>query len=123
MKKLFPIIILSSFVLLCLRCQHELPLPAGTRLDSTIEKRVEALLAQMTLDQKIGQMTQVDRGFLEKEEDIQIYYLGSLLSGGDAEVQDDGTVLGSGSRGVAVSGKVQMPGLLPDGGVRGVSEP
>jgi len=33
--------------------------------------------------------------------------VGSLLSGGDAEVEDDGTVLGSGSRGVAVSGKAQ----------------
>jgi len=33
--------------------------------------------------------------------------VGSLLSGGDADVQDDGTVLGSGSSGVAVSGKVQ----------------
>jgi hypothetical protein len=33
--------------------------------------------------------------------------VGSLLSGGDADVQDDGTVLGSGSSGVALSGKVQ----------------
>ena len=30
--------------------------------------------------------------------------VGSLLSGGDADVQDDGTVLGSGSSGVALSG-------------------
>ncbi|MGH7598588.1 MAG: glycoside hydrolase family 3 protein [bacterium] len=64
-------------------------MPAGARLDSTIEKRVEALLAQMTLDEKIGQMTQVDRGFLEKEEDIQIYYLGSLLSGGGSAPADN----------------------------------
>src|SRR5438067_8313744 len=33
--------------------------------------------------------------------------VGSLLSGGDADVQDDGTVLGSGSSGVALSGKAQ----------------
>jgi len=33
--------------------------------------------------------------------------IGSLLSGGDAEVQDDGTVLGDGSSGVAVSAKLQ----------------
>ncbi|MFL5311646.1 MAG: DUF5916 domain-containing protein [Myxococcales bacterium] len=33
--------------------------------------------------------------------------VGSVLSGGDADVQDDGTVLGNGSSGVAVSGKVQ----------------
>lgn len=89
MKRLSPFIILAILVFLCGSCQHELPLPAGTRLDSTIEKRVEALLAQMTLDEKIGQMTQVDRGFLEKEEDIQIYYLGSLLSGGGSAPADN----------------------------------
>ncbi len=89
MRRLSPFIILAAFVFLCWGCQHELPLPASTRLDSTIEKRVEALLAQMTLDEKIGQMTQVDRGFLEKEEDIQIYYLGSLLSGGGSAPADN----------------------------------
>jgi len=36
----------------------------------------------MTLDEKIGQMTQVDRGFLEQESDIRDYAFGSLLSGG-----------------------------------------
>ncbi len=79
MKRSSPFIIQGIFIFFCWGCQHELPLPAGTRLDSTIEKRVEALLAQMTLAEKIGQMTQVDRGFLEKEEDIQIYYLSILL--------------------------------------------
>src|SRR5262249_20090757 len=33
--------------------------------------------------------------------------VGSLISGGDVEVQDDGTVLRSGSSGAAVSGKLQ----------------
>ena len=36
----------------------------------------------MTLEEKVGQMTQVDRQFLESEADIAKYYLGSLLSGG-----------------------------------------
>jgi beta-glucosidase len=88
-KRLFPFSILTILIFLCCACQHELPLPAGTRLDPTIEKRVETLLAQMTLDEKVGQMTQVDRGFLEKEEDIQIYYLGSLLSGGGSAPADN----------------------------------
>jgi beta-glucosidase len=36
----------------------------------------------MTLDEKIGQMTQVDRQFLTQGSDIAAYNLGSLLSGG-----------------------------------------
>jgi len=44
--------------------------------------RVRNLLSYMTLEEKIGQMTQVDRQFLESENDIGTYYLGSLLSGG-----------------------------------------
>jgi beta-glucosidase len=42
---------------------------------------VDALLAQMTLDEKIGQMTQAERGSI-KPEDVSRYFLGSVLSGG-----------------------------------------
>ncbi len=48
----------------------------------TINQRVKNLLSQMTLEEKIGQMTQVDRQFLKSESNISKYYLGSLLSGG-----------------------------------------
>jgi hypothetical protein len=44
--------------------------------------RMRDLLSYMTLEEKIGQMTQVDRQFLESDNDIGTYYLGSLLSGG-----------------------------------------
>ncbi|HEX6292398.1 MAG TPA: glycoside hydrolase family 3 N-terminal domain-containing protein [Herpetosiphonaceae bacterium] len=47
-----------------------------------IPDRVADLLTRMTLDEKIGQMTQVDRGSLATEADIATYYLGSILSGG-----------------------------------------
>jgi len=57
------------------------PPPAGGP-EATIVEKVENLVGQMTLDEKIGQMTQVDRGSLEKESDIRDYYLGSILSGG-----------------------------------------
>jgi beta-glucosidase len=46
-----------------------------------IEARVEDLLKRMTLDEKIGQMTQVEKGSI-KSSDIAKYYLGSILSGG-----------------------------------------
>jgi len=39
-------------------------------------------LSQMTLDEKIGQMTQANKSALTTPSDIRTYYLGSLLSGG-----------------------------------------
>src|SRR6266511_384365 len=45
------------------------------------EARVEDLLAHMTLDEKIGQMTQVEKNSI-KPGDITKYYIGSILSGG-----------------------------------------
>jgi beta-glucosidase len=47
-----------------------------------VEQRVEALLARMTLDEKIGQMTQTDLAALKDKSDVQKYALGSVLSGG-----------------------------------------
>jgi beta-glucosidase len=47
-----------------------------------IPDRVADLLARMTLDEKIGQMTQVERSSLSANGDIAAFYLGSLLSGG-----------------------------------------
>lgn len=43
---------------------------------------VEDCLTQMTLDEKIGQMTQVAHNYLRNKSDITTYALGSLLSGG-----------------------------------------
>ena len=47
-----------------------------------ISRKSENMVAEMTLDEKIGQMTQVDHRYLEQKSDIKTYYLGSLLSGG-----------------------------------------
>lgn len=46
-----------------------------------VEERVEALLSQMTLEEKIGQMLHVERASL-KPEDVRTYSLGSVFSGG-----------------------------------------
>jgi beta-glucosidase len=46
-----------------------------------VEERVEDVLARMTLDEKIGQMTQVEKNSI-KPGDITKYYIGSILSGG-----------------------------------------
>jgi beta-glucosidase len=52
---------------------------------SSFDGRVQPLLAQMTLDEKLGQMTQAELGKLEHEDDVERYFLGSVLSGGDAD--------------------------------------
>jgi len=58
---------------------------ATSRRLSSFDERVEGLLAQMTLDEKLGQMTQAELGKLEHEDDVERYFLGSVLSGGDAD--------------------------------------
>jgi beta-glucosidase len=42
----------------------------------------------MTLDEKVGQMTQAERGALRRETDIRDYFLGSVLSGGGSAPPD-----------------------------------
>ena len=45
---------------------------------------VEALLARMTVDEKIGQMTQADKTALHDGHEVRELMLGSVLSGGDS---------------------------------------
>ena len=56
--------------------------------DASIEERVQDLLSRMTLEEKIGQMTQVGRQYLQPDDDITTYFLGSLLSGGGSAPSD-----------------------------------
>jgi beta-glucosidase len=55
----------------------------------TLDRKVELLLGQMTLSEKAGQITQVDRSALENIQDIKNYFLGSLLSGGGSAPADN----------------------------------
>jgi beta-glucosidase len=48
----------------------------------SIEERVEDLLSVMTVDEKIGQMTQVNWQALNTVTDMSAYYIGSILNGG-----------------------------------------
>jgi beta-glucosidase len=52
---------------------------------STFDAKAKELLARMTLDEKIGQMTQPDQMYLKDPSDIETYFLGSVLSGGDSD--------------------------------------
>lgn len=52
---------------------------------SSYDHRVRELLATMTLEEKIGQMTQAEQNALVDVSDIEKYFLGSLLSGGSSD--------------------------------------
>ena len=47
-----------------------------------IESKIDSIIALMTVEEKIGQMTQIDQQFLDTIQDIADYGIGSLLSGG-----------------------------------------
>lgn len=53
------------------------------------ESDADALLAKMSLDEKIGQMMQVDMLALKDKADVKNYYLGSVLSGGGSDPADN----------------------------------
>ena len=59
------------------------------RASAGVEEKADALLAQMTLEEKIGQMVQVDSDALKDKSHIQKYFLGSVLSGGGSDPADN----------------------------------
>src|SRR5262245_16740076 len=58
--------------------------PPGRKPLSAYDPQVKALLSKMTLDEKIGQMTQAEQHQIA-EGDVERYFLGSVLSGGDSD--------------------------------------
>jgi beta-glucosidase len=56
---------------------------------SPSDVRASSLLARMSLDEKVGQMIQVDTSALQDKSDIKNYYLGSVLGGGDSDAADN----------------------------------
>ncbi|MDP1993804.1 MAG: glycoside hydrolase family 3 N-terminal domain-containing protein, partial [Ignavibacteria bacterium] len=62
--------------------------------DSTasVEDRVNDLFSRMSLDEKIGQMTQADLTALSNIADVKNYLLGSVLSGGGSDPADNSAV-------------------------------
>jgi beta-glucosidase len=89
-RKAITIIIIASLLLILLTAIFLINNPLKPPGESppylnpnlSVEERAADLLSRMTIDEKVGQMTQVDRQFLVSESDIATYFLGSLLSGG-----------------------------------------
>jgi beta-glucosidase len=64
--------------------------PMHTREDidwptKACRQRVSKLMAEMSLEEKIGQMVQPDRGQLRNDFDLGTYHIGSVLNGGDSD--------------------------------------
>jgi beta-glucosidase len=77
-----------------------------------VEARVDDLLARMTLDEKIGQMTQVENGSI-RPGDITTYFIGSILSGGDGRPANNNAqawqVMVKGYETEAMATRLQIP--------------
>ena len=60
------------------------PIPAQARLKA-FDAQVAPIVARMTLDEKIGQMTQPDHEFIKDPSDVATLFIGSVLSGGGSD--------------------------------------
>jgi beta-glucosidase len=52
---------------------------------SKFDPTARHLVSEMTVDEKIGQMTQPDQSFIANLDDVEKYHVGSVLSGGDSD--------------------------------------
>src|SRR5216684_1828330 len=60
----------------------------GSKLFSSHDPQAQELLSRMTLDEKIGQMTQPEQGAIKDFTDIEHYMVGSVLSGGNSDPEE-----------------------------------
>ena len=72
-------IVFLSFLLINISCDN---IDSNNLSEAEISKKVSELIDSMTLDEKVGQMTQIDQRFLDTITDLSTYSIGSLLSGG-----------------------------------------
>lgn len=93
MKKFYTRIyhnIISLFLLQTSKVINEKPIYFNS--SASIKNRMSDLLERMTIDEKIGQMMQVDHtALIDNPADITNYFIGSVLSGGDSEYLDNST--------------------------------
>lgn len=67
---------------------HSAAAAPGAATLMAFDAPARALVGRMTLAEKIGQMTQPDQLFLKDTSDIERYFIGSILSGGDSDPKD-----------------------------------
>jgi beta-glucosidase len=83
MRSALPIV--ASLGLVVAPCLSAPSPAASTAPFSTHDGEANALLARMTVREKVGQMIQAEQDKLKDVRDIETYFLGSLLSGGSSD--------------------------------------
>ena len=101
--------------------------PAAQTKLKAHDAQIKGLLAKMTLDEKVGQMTQAEAGpgFVGREQDVARYFLGSMLSGGGADPKtnslQDWTDMVDGLQSEALKTRLKIPILYGVDAVHGHS--
>jgi beta-glucosidase len=81
--------VFAAVIFLMLIGIHTLSVFSGSKRLSSHDPQVKELLSKMTLDEKIGQMTQPEQGpVLANPGDMQKYFIGSVLSGGNSDPRE-----------------------------------
>ncbi|AJA10825.1 beta-glucosidase [Sphingopyxis fribergensis] len=88
------------------------PSLAAAAPDAAIEARIDALIAAMSLEQKVGQIVQGDIGSTTPE-DVATYHLGSILNGGSSSPGGDD--FGPASAWVAAADAYYDASMRPNG--------
>lgn len=119
-KQFFITVVL--FFLAASGCKKNEPAPVATE-EKSIDERVDELVSQMTLEEKVGQMTQAERGALKNIADIKKYFLGSLLSGGGSSPSNNAPLswaeMYDGFQAVALQTRLKIPLLYGIDAVHG----
>lgn len=81
------LIFLSYTIILCISCNRPTVLDTSIYMDSSrpVDERVEALLSQMTLEEKIGQMDMVSEWDQSKVMEAGYYDFGAWIAGQEPE--------------------------------------
>ena len=64
------------------------PHPSKMKPFSAYDPQVQKLMSGMTLDEKVGQMTEADYNAIKDPNDVRKYFLGSVLNGGGSDPKD-----------------------------------
>jgi beta-glucosidase len=83
----------GTAILLLLMSFQFLPASQDSKPLSSYDSQVKELLSRMTLEEKIGQMTQPEQDqVLGHPGDMQKYFIGSVLSGGDSDPKENNSL-------------------------------
>ena len=78
----------AALALACIAVRHSTSAEVQPKPLSSFDPQVKVLLARMTIDEKIGQMTQPDQEYIKDLSDLERYSIGSVLSGGSSDPKE-----------------------------------